>query len=257
MMFNGKTCVISGGTSGIGLAVAERMVREGARVVILGRDGDKGRRVVEHLGPAAAFVACDVGDLASVEAAFDEIERRFEHFELAVNNAGVTAPYGPVAQISAASWEHVLRVNVSGPLYCMRRELQCIGRSPGGAIVNVSSCAGVVPIPNQAAYVASKAALNALTQVAAMESACDDGADSYAVRVNAVAPGPTYGGMNSPERLAANPERTRLKAASTAMKRFAEPEEIAGSVVYLLGGESSYVTGTILNVDGGYQAGKC
>ena len=256
MTFNGKTCVISGGTSGIGLAVAERMVHEGAYVVMLGRDGDKGRRAVERLGSSAAFVACDVGDLASVEAAFDEIEHRFEHFELAVNNAGVTAPYGPVSQISAASWEHVLRVNVSGPLYCMRRELQHIRRLHGGAIVNVSSCAGVVPIPNQAAYVASKAALNALTQAVAMECACDS-ADGYAVRVNAVAPGPTYGGMNSPERLAANPERAKRKAASTAMKRFAKPEEIAGSVVYLLGRESSYVTGTILNVDGGYQAGKC
>jgi len=119
----------------------------------------------------------------------------------------------------------------------------------------VSSCAGVMPMANQAAYVASKTALNALTQVAAMENACDS-ESRFAVRVNALAPGPTLGGMNSPERLAAHPENTQRKRDVTAMKRFAQPEEIADAIVFLLSKRSSYITGTVLSADGGYHIGK-
>lgn len=255
MKFRDKYCVISGGTSGIGFAVARRMVLEGARVTVLGRDEHKGRTAIEALGPQTSFLACDVSDALAVDEAFDTIERRYGRFEYAVNNAGVTTPYESVSQLSADDWDRVMRINASGPLYCMRRELRCIRLAPGGAIVNVSSCAGVVPIPNQAAYVASKAAVNAVTQVAALENACDND-QGFAVRVNAVAPGPTLGGMNSPERLAANPEGAKRKTDATAMKRFARPDEIAESILYLLSTESSYVTGAILGVDGGYHSGK-
>lgn len=255
MTFKDRNCVISGGTSGIGLVVAQQMVLAGANVIILGRDQNKGRKAIEILGSEAIFIVCDVSDSQSVDAAFDEIERRFEHLEFAVNNAGVTAPYAPISEISVSDWDRVMRINASGPLYCLRRELKCIRRAQGGAIVNVSSCAGVVAIAHQAAYTASKAAVNALTQVAAMENATDD-EQGFAVRVNAVAPGPTLGGMNSLERLAANPVGTQRKKDATAMKRFANPEEIANSIMYLLSSKSSYITGTILSVDGGYHIGK-
>ena len=130
-----------------------------------------------------------------------------------------------------------------------------ISKKVGGSIVNVSSCAGVMAMPFQAAYVASKAALNALTQVVAMENACDrDG--MHAVRVNAVAPGPIMGGMNSPERLAANPTGTKRKINATAMKRFGEADEVARAVLFLLGKEACFITGSVLSVDGGYHIGK-
>ncbi|MEP3295687.1 MAG: SDR family oxidoreductase, partial [Pseudoruegeria sp.] len=123
-------------------------------------------------------------------------------------------------------------------------------------IVNVSSCAGLMGTATQSAYSSSKAALNMLTQVAALECATADNDEHYPVRVNAVCPGPTLGGMNSEERLRANPESTKRKLQITAMKRFAQPDEITSSILFLLSDSSSYMTGTILPVDGGFSTGK-
>ena len=255
MHFNGKTVAVTGGSSGIGLMVARRLIAQGARVVILGRSQEKGRAALQELGDQAAFLTCDVADAASVNDAFSQVEARFGGLDHAVNAAGVTAPYAPIAELQTQDWDGVMRINIHGPLYCLQHELRMVSAKPGGSIVNVSSCAGVMAMPNQAAYVASKAALNALTQVAAMEHACDrDG--RFAVRVNAVAPGPILGGMNSPERLKANPMGTQRKIDATVMKRFGEPDEVADAVLFLLGDTSSYITGSILSVDGGYHIGK-
>ncbi|MDT8926124.1 MULTISPECIES: SDR family NAD(P)-dependent oxidoreductase [Pseudomonas] len=255
MQFEEKTVAVTGGTNGIGLEVAQRLVAQGARVVVLGRSLEKGRAAMALLGERASFIACDVAEAGAVRDAFCEIETRFGGLDHAVNAAGVTAPYAPVADLQPQDWDRVMRINLHGPLYCLQQELRLIGQRAGGAIVNVSSCAGVMAMPNQAAYVASKAALNALTQVVAMESATDrDG--RHAVRVNAVAPGPILGGMNSPERLAASPANTQRKINATAMKRFGEAGEVADAVLFLLSANASYITGSVLSVDGGYHIGK-
>jgi NAD(P)-dependent dehydrogenase (short-subunit alcohol dehydrogenase family) len=125
----------------------------------------------------------------------------------------------------------------------------------GASIVNVSSCAGLLGVAAQSAYSTSKAALNMLTQVCALECA-ETMPGRHQIRVNAVCPGPTLGGMNSQERLRANPEATQHKIQVTAMKRFASPQEIADTILWLLSDSSSYVTGIVLPVDGGYSAGK-
>ncbi|MGE8112739.1 MULTISPECIES: SDR family NAD(P)-dependent oxidoreductase [Pseudomonas] len=255
MLFEGKIIAVTGGTNGIGLVVAQRLVSEGARVVVLGRSLEKGRAALQLLGERAAFIACDVADAATVRDAFGDIEVRFGGLDHAVNAAGVTAPYAAVADLQVEDWDRVMRINLHGPLYCLQQQLRLVARQAGGAIVNVSSCAGVMAMPNQAAYVASKTALNALTQVAAMENARDrDG--RHAVRINAVAPGPILGGMNSPERLAASPANTQRKINATAMKRFGQADEVADAVLFLLGANASYITGSVLSVDGGYHIGK-
>lgn len=255
MQFQDKNIVITGGASGIGLVVAKQLTQEGARVFLMSRNAQKAAAALEILGPSAQFIFCDVTSQAAVSEAFATLAGEVDQLHYAVNNAGITAPYAPVAGLDPQDWNQVIHTNLNGPLYCLQKELALINRQPGGAIVNVSSCAGVMPMANQAAYVASKAGLNALTQVAAMENACDSEV-GFAVRVNAVAPGPTLGGMNSPERLAANPENTQRKLDVTAMKRFARPEEIADAIVFLLGKGSSYITGTVLSPDGGYHIGK-
>ncbi|MBC3422372.1 MULTISPECIES: SDR family NAD(P)-dependent oxidoreductase [unclassified Pseudomonas] len=255
MQFQGKTIVVTGGSSGIGLSISRRLSEEGARVVVLGRSLEKGRSALEQLGAQASFIPCDVAEPGAVRDAFAEIEARFGGLDHAVNAAGITAPYAQVADLQVQDWERVVRINLNGPLFCLQHELRLIARKPGGSIVNLSSCAGVMAMPNQAAYVASKAGLNALTQVVAMENACDrDG--RHAVRVNAVAPGPILGGMNSPERLAANPAGTERKINATVMKRFGEASEVAAAVLFLLGDGASYMTGSVLSVDGGYHIGK-
>jgi NAD(P)-dependent dehydrogenase (short-subunit alcohol dehydrogenase family) len=254
VQFAGKTSLVVGGTAGLGFEIARKLVQLGSDVVIMGRQREKGEAAATALGDRARFIECDISDARFVDEAFDSLARKSE-LHLAVNNAGITGPHAPIRRTDPNDWDRLLRVNCSGPFYCLRREIELIRRAPGGAIVNVSSCAGVLAIPNQAAYVSSKAALNLLTQVAAIENAIDHD-DGFAVRVNAVAPGPILGGMNTPDRLAANPEGARRKIEATAMKRFARPEEIADSVVYLLGPGAAYVTGAVLDVDGGYRAGK-
>lgn len=252
--FAGKTSLVVGGTAGLGFEIARKLVELQSRVVIMGRQREKGEAAASTLGDDVHFIECDVGDSRSVGDAFDALAERHElHF--AVNNAGVTGPHRPIRGTDPRDWDRLIQVNCSGPFYCLRREIELIRRTIGGAIVNVSSCAGRLAIPHQAAYVAGKAALNLLTQVAAIENATDhDG--GFAVRVNAIAPGPILGGMNTAERLAANPEGTKRKIDVTAMKRFARPEEVVDSIIYLLGPGAAYVTGAILDVDGGYHAGK-
>jgi NAD(P)-dependent dehydrogenase (short-subunit alcohol dehydrogenase family) len=253
--FAGKTTAIVGGTSGLGFAIAQKLVELGSHVAIMGRDREKGEAAAVALGDDVQFIECDVSDYRRVDAAFDELASKFRSLHFAVNNAGVSGPHLPIRLMDPTIWERLMGVNCSGAFFCLRREIELIRREPGGAIVNVSSCAGVLGLPNQAAYVASKAGLNLLTQVAAIENATDHDR-GYSVRVNAVAPGPILGGMNTPKRLAANPENTQRKMNITAMKRFARPEEVADSVLYLLGPGATYVTGAILDVDGGYHAGK-
>ncbi|MBY6242611.1 SDR family NAD(P)-dependent oxidoreductase [Methylosinus sp. Sm6] len=254
MPFKGKTSLVVGGTAGLGFEIARKLLELRSHIVIMGRQKEKGEAAAAALGDGVRFLECDVGDVRRVDAAFDALADRSElHF--AVNNAGVTGLHAPIRRMEPSDWDRLISVNCSGPFYCLRREIALIRRAAGGAIVNVSSCAGRLAIPNQAAYVSSKAALNILTQVAAIENATDhDG--GFAVRVNAVAPGPILGGMNTAERLAANPEGSRRKIEVTAMKRFARPEEVVDSILYLLGPGAGYITGAVLDVDGGYHAGK-
>ncbi len=255
MSFDNKVVLITGGTHGIGRVLARQLVQAGARVIVSGRSAEKAESVCQELGDSVSFIACDISQQAQVESLFEQIRERFGRLDLAVNNAGITASRGVVRALDLNNWRQVVDINLTGTLMCMQQQLRLIGRQSGGAIVNVSSCAGVTPIPGQAAYSASKAALNCLTQVAAIEAAVDSD-EAFAVRINAVAPGPTLGGMNTPERLAANPEATRQKLAVTAMKRMADPEEVVAAILFLLSPASSYITGTVLDVDGGYSSGK-
>ena len=255
MTFTGKIGVIIGATHGLGAVLVEKLAAAGAHLIIAGRNIEAGKELVASMPDAIRFVACDITDETQTEQLFSSIRRQEHELHFAINNAGVTAPKAPIRDIDIKAWEKVISINLTGALRCLKQELQLIGKAPGGAIVNVSSCAGVLPYSNQAAYCVSKAALNCLTQIAAIENA-QASETHYPVRVNAIAPGPILGGMNTPERLAANPEATRQKLAITAMKRMAKPEEIVSSILYLLSDASSYMTGAILNVDGGYSSGK-
>ncbi|MBI0325743.1 SDR family NAD(P)-dependent oxidoreductase [Burkholderia plantarii] len=257
MTFNTKVALISGGTRGIGLNVAQTLVKDGVFCYVTGRNEEDGQRAQALLGGTdhARYVATDVTDERAVDALFDQIETRHGRLDLAVNNAGVTTRRAAVRELDLGEWKRVLDINLLGPLLLMSREIRLMSRREHGAIVNVSSCGGVLGQPRQSAYSTSKAALNMLTQVAAIESANPpDG--QHVVRVNAVCPGPTLGGMNTEERLRANPESTREKIQSTALKRFANPEEITSAILWLLSDTASYVTGTLLAVDGGFAAGK-
>ncbi|WP_085695174.1 MULTISPECIES: SDR family NAD(P)-dependent oxidoreductase [unclassified Pseudomonas] len=252
--FTAKVCLVTGGTSGIGEAVSERLIKAGAEVIVFGRDEEKGAQVADRLGERCRFIPCDVADPAQVEQAFGRIRTLYGRLDCAFNNAGVTARYGAVAESCPDDWAKVMSINVNGTYHSLRHELRLMVDQGRGSIVNTSSCAGVVPIGGQVAYVASKQAINGMTQVASIENARL--ADGGCIRVNAVAPGPILGGMNSEARLQAAPENTQRKINVTSMKRFGTADEVANAVLWLLSDQSSYVTGVIMPIDGGYASGK-
>lgn len=254
MRFKGKKCLITGGTSGVGLTAAELLLKEGAKVIILGRDKKKGEDVIKQLNGEVVFIQCDVSDHYKVKDVFNKIVKSYGTIDCAFNNAGITSMYGKIGELPFENWQEVMKVNLDGIYNSLYHELNLMSEGNGGSIVNMSSCVGITPIGFQSAYVTSKYAINGLTKAAAIEYANLN--SGKIIRVNAIAPGPILGGMNSEEKLKANPEKTKKKIEVTAMKRFATPIEVATVVLWLLSEDSSYITGSIIPVDGGYNAGK-
>ncbi|MGJ0639292.1 SDR family NAD(P)-dependent oxidoreductase [Xenorhabdus bovienii] len=255
MLFSGKIALISGGTRGIGFNVSKKLIEEGAFCYITGRNEKDGLLAETVLGENARYVPTDTTDEKEVDNIFHLIDSNHGRLDLAVNNAGVTTKRASVRELDIKEWHRVIDINLMGSLMMMSRQIALMSKTEGSSIVNVSSCAGVLGQPRQSAYSTSKAALNMLTQVAAIECANPPEGQNI-IRVNAVCPGPTLGGMNTEERLRANPESTQEKIQSTAMKRFANPEEITATIIWLLSSQSSFVTGSLLAVDGGFTAGK-
>jgi NAD(P)-dependent dehydrogenase (short-subunit alcohol dehydrogenase family) len=257
--FEGKVALVTGGTQGMGSVTAEALSAAGARVVICGRDEEKGHAAAACLtaktGKEVRFLYADIADADSVKSLIDAVVADYGHLDVAFNNAGVTSEHACVADASVENWHRTISINVNGTFHAMKYEIGAMLKNGGGAIVNNSSLLGIVPISGQPAYCTSKAAILTLTKSAAMEYAREDNGRPR-IRINAVAPGPILGGMNTEENLTRNPERTKRKLALTAMNRFGTPEEVVTSVLWLLSPQSSYVTGAVIPVDGGGSAGK-
>ncbi len=257
MRFTDKVLLVTGGTQGIGLEVALAAAQEGARVTVCGRGADKGKLALEQAASrnlSIDFAECDVQDADSVERLITGIVTKYGRLDLAFNNAGITAEHAKVGDSSIENWRKVIDINLIGTYLSMKHEIASMVKTGGGVIVNTSSAAGVMAIAGQSAYVASKMAIIGLTQSAAIEYA--NAASGVQIRINAVAPGPILGGMNDAKNLNENPARTEKKLASTAMRRFGTGQEVAQTVLWLLSAESSYITGAVIPVDGGYAAGK-
>ena len=255
--FEEKIMLITGGTHGMGLEVAIAAAQEGAQVIICGRDEGKGIQAVvagSEAGEKLHFMVCDIEREDDVERLINRVTTEFGGLDFAFNNAGITSQYARLAESDVDAWRKVIDVNLIGTYLSMRYEIAAMLRRGGGAIVNNSSCVGIMAIPAQSAYVASKAAVIGLTQSAAIDYAHND--SGVQVRINAIAPGPISGGMNSEKNLSNNPARTEKKINATAMRRLGTPVEVASAVLWLLSSESSYVTGAVIPVDGGVTAGK-
>ncbi len=254
--FNDKVSIVTGGTRGIGFDVARSLIEAGSTCYITGRNEEDGIAAQKALGDKCIYVKNDATDEEAVQKLFCTIKDTHKRLDFAVNSVGITGKHNEVRNIDFPAWKEMLEVNLMGPLLLLKEEINLISEQPGGAIVNVSSCAGLLGVAKQSAYCTSKAAINMLTKICALECAEDKGPGEHSIRVNAVCPGPTLGGMNTEERLKANPESTKRKIQVTALKRFAKPNEISSAILWLLSDSSSYVTGTALPVDGGFSAGK-
>jgi len=237
--------VVTGGGSGIGQATARLLAERGARVVVADVNADAAQATAAGIGPAAASVRVDVADGASVEAMVAFAVERFGGLDWACNIAGISPPPKPFIEHTPEDWQRTIDVNLSGMFFCMQQELrQMIAQGRGGAIVNMSSGAGVVPAPGQPQYTAAKHGVLGLTKQAAQEFA------AAGIRVNAVLPGQTETG---PMRayLDGMPDGGEKMLRRLPMKRMATPLEIAQAVVWLCSDEASYVNGDSLVVDGG------
>ncbi|MFI6284594.1 SDR family NAD(P)-dependent oxidoreductase [Streptomyces sp. NPDC051018] len=247
----GKVAFVTGAGRGIGAAAARLFAREGARVLLTARTEAELKAVTEEIrssGGTADYALCDLADGAGVRAAVDRAVALYGRLDVAFNNGATTMPPGPMEQVSEADFDHVYAVNLKGPWAAMVAEVAAIRATAGtGAIVNNTSVGSLMGNPALPAYGALKRAVNSLTESAAVAYGPEG------IRVNAVAPGTTLTAMMRAwdERSPGTVDRLN---AHTPLRRAADPDEIAQAAAWLLSDRASYVTGTVLPVDGGMQA---
>ncbi|WP_225174726.1 glucose 1-dehydrogenase [Bradyrhizobium sp. IC4061] len=240
----GKVALVTGGARGIGLAIAGKLASRGARVVIAGRDGGAAEAAAKTLGGAgdAIGMTLDVESPDSTRAMMEQIDARCGRVDILVNNAG-GGKLQPFLETTLDEWERIVRVNLTGAfLVGQAAARRMSAASNGGAIVNISSVSGQCGSERRAAYGSSKAGLELLTRVMAVELA------PHGIRVNAIAPGPI---AHAPGRSIHNAVEQVAYINLLPMRRFGSPEEVADCVLFLVSDESRYVTGHVLNVDGG------
>lgn len=249
--FTGKVAIVTGGSAGIGRATAVAFAREGAKVVVASRrmkEGDETVQLVRQAGSDGFFIKTDVAKAADVRAMVEKTVATYGRLDYAFNNAGVVEPKpGPLVEQTEETFDQVVNVNVKGVWLSMKYEIPEMLKRGGGAIVNMSSVAGVIGFPGIGIYIASKHAVIGLTKAAAVEYS------KSGVRVNAVNPAAIETDMLA-HVAGDNPEALAQMAAGHPIGRVGRPEEVADAVIWLCSDKASFVTGHSLLVDGGYTA---
>jgi NAD(P)-dependent dehydrogenase (short-subunit alcohol dehydrogenase family) len=242
---NGRVAVVTGGSRGLGREMVRALAGAGADVVIASRKLDAcqalAREVEAQTGRRALPLACHVGSWADCDALADAAYAEFGRVDVLINNAGIAPQYDRVEDVSENLWDKVLDVNLKGAFRLSARVGARMAADGGGSIINVSSLASLRPRPAVIPYAAAKAGVNAMTEAFAH-------AFGPSVRVNAILPGTFFTDISRHWDMKAFAE----DAATMALRRGGEPHEITGIVLYLAGDASSYTTGALIRVDGGF-----
>lgn len=245
-----KVAVISGGATGIGKSTAMLLARKGIKVVISGRREAVGQKAIEEIraqGGDAAFIAADVDNETQVSQIIGFAVKKYGRLDLAVNNAGISNETKTIGDSDPAKFQAMLQTNVMGVYLCMKYEIQQMLKNGGGSIVNLASIAGLNGIPYAGPYAATKHAVVGLTKSGALDYATQN------IRINAVAPGAIKTDIIAGSIAQGQYDEATISAMHP-MARMGNPEEIAHGIAWLLSDEASFVTGHILNIDGGFQA---
>jgi NAD(P)-dependent dehydrogenase (short-subunit alcohol dehydrogenase family) len=242
-----RVAIVTGGANGIGWACAQRFARDGYSVVIADLNAQRSRERAHELGAAHLGVAADVAVEADVRALIDACVERYGRLDVLVNNAGNSDQPHPTVEQNVDAFDRLLGIHLRGTFVACREAGRVMLAQGSGAIVNLGSIAGLAGIPARNAYGAAKAGIAAMTRSLACEWARDG------IRVNAVAPG--YVATELVETLKRNGQMdVRSIEKRTPMGRLARPEEIANAIGFLASDAASYITGTVLSVDGGWHA---
>jgi meso-butanediol dehydrogenase / (S,S)-butanediol dehydrogenase / diacetyl reductase len=245
----GKTCVVTGGASGIGRAAAVAMAAEGARVAVSDRDAEPGRHTVEQItaaGGEAMFVECDVSDDDQARRLIEATVEAYGGLHVLFNNAGINPMEGDVVNVSVEEWRRVFAINVDGVFFCSRHAIAHLRKAGGGRIINTASPSSFRGWTANAAYIASKGAVMSLTRAMAMDYAKEN------ITVNAIVPGLIMTGIGQ-HFLQAQDDPAAV-TAGIPVGRAGQPADVAPLVVHLASDDSSFSTGAPFYVDGGELA---
>jgi NAD(P)-dependent dehydrogenase (short-subunit alcohol dehydrogenase family) len=250
----GKVAIVTGATGGIGEATAARFLEEGASVMLVGRSKEKLKATRERLAVEnglAEFVA-DAGDEAATTAAVAATVEAFGGVDILLANAGTEGNFAPIENLSVGEFESVFRTNVIGVWLAMKYCVEPMKRSGGGSMIALSSIAGMIGSPTMAPYIASKHAVFGLVKTAALELAASG------IRVNAIGPGPIDNRMMRSLESQFNPADAAAAhefiLSKVPMNRYGRNEEVANLALFLASGESTFCTGGIHMIDGGFIA---
>ena len=248
MLFNGEVAIVTGGAQGIGKAIVEEFCREGAKAVILDINIEKGKSVeleMQITGREAAFFQCDVSKPAEIEGVIALILEKYGKINILVNNAGILHSTA-IEDITEEEWDRMMAVNLKSMFFMIQKCLPSFRAQNGGKIVNLSSLAGRMGgILNGLGYTATKSAMIGLTYGFARRLAKDN------IYVNAIAPGPTETDILK----AFTPEKKEELRLSIPIKRLGSPKDIANAVVFLASSKADFITGAVLDVNGGIFMG--
>ena len=246
-----KTVFITGGLSGIGKACALAAAQQGANIAIVDKksgDTDKAMEEIKKENPKALFIDCDVSVYTQVQAAVEKTVSTFGGLDVALNNAGIGGEPAKVGDMTELQWLNVINVNLNGVFNCMKHELIQMTKQKKGVIVNMASILGRVGFATSAHYVAAKHGVIGLTQTAGLEYAAEG------IRVNAICPGFIDTPLLTKAGFISHPEIKQNIVDMHPMKRFGKDSEIANGFIFLACDDSSFMTGTAMEIDGGFLA---